>query len=169
MYIYKQIIVQFFVISPQNCVLNAGKPSRNIFSCNVFLSLLIFTPFSMVEIEKTLFRFFSLSFLNGLEKRLGIGLVWKIFNNRRWNTEICRMRAHEGSFRGPSRAQNGQISKIWLKSWVPSVFSASTNQAGYMANQWSAVPVAPMWVCMNKIEYVVAKGAAAPKGLVTCA
>ena len=36
-YIYKQTIVQFFFIPPQNCVLNAGKPSRNIFSCNIFV------------------------------------------------------------------------------------------------------------------------------------
>ena len=53
-YIYEQTIVQFFVIPSQNCVLNAGKPSRNIFNCNIFVSLLIFRPFSMVEMEKYL-------------------------------------------------------------------------------------------------------------------
>ena len=58
-YIYKRIIVQFFVIPPQNCVLNAGKPSRNIFSCNIFVGLLIFTPFPTVEIGKKLFTLFS--------------------------------------------------------------------------------------------------------------
>ena len=53
-YIYEQTIVQFFVIPSQNCVLNAGKPSRNIFNCNIFVSLLIFRPFSMVEMGKYL-------------------------------------------------------------------------------------------------------------------
>ena len=53
-YIYEQTILQFFVIPSQNCVLNAGKPSRNIFNCNIFVSLLIFRPFSMVGMEKYL-------------------------------------------------------------------------------------------------------------------
>ena len=36
--------------------------------------------------------------------------------------DIFRLRAREGSFRGPLRAQNGQNGKIWPKLWVPSVF-----------------------------------------------
>ena len=51
-YIYKHTIVQFLVIPTQNCVLNAGKLLRNIFSCNIFVSLLIFTAFLMIEIKK---------------------------------------------------------------------------------------------------------------------
>ena len=43
--------------------------------------------------------------------------------------DIFRLRAREGSFRGPLRSQNGQNGKIWPKSWVPSVFFSSANLA----------------------------------------
>ena len=58
MYIYEQTILQFFVIPSQNCVLNAGKPSQNIFNCSIFVSFLIFGPFSMVKMGK-----YSVNFL----------------------------------------------------------------------------------------------------------
>ena len=49
-YIYKEIILQFFVFPTQNCVLHTGKPARNNFSCNFFVSSLLFIPILMVEI-----------------------------------------------------------------------------------------------------------------------
>ena len=49
-YIYNEIILQFFVFPTQNCVLHTGKPARNNFSCNFFVSFLLFIPILMVEI-----------------------------------------------------------------------------------------------------------------------
>ena len=49
-YIYKEIILQFFIFPTKNCVLNTGKPARKKFSSNFFVSVLLFTTLLMAKI-----------------------------------------------------------------------------------------------------------------------
>ena len=49
-YIYKEIIVQIFVIPTPNCVVHTGKPARKKFSSNFFVSVLLFTTLLMAKI-----------------------------------------------------------------------------------------------------------------------
>ena len=76
------------------------------------------------------------------------------------------MRAGEGSFRGPLRAQNGQNGKNDQNHKSLLVFFSLTNQAGYMAIQivfwWAVVVINGPYISINGC--VVVRGAAAPKG-----
>ena len=49
-YIYKEIILQFFIFPTKNCALNTGKPARKKFSSNFNVSMLLFTTLLMARI-----------------------------------------------------------------------------------------------------------------------
>ena len=70
--------------------------------------------------------------------------------------EIFRMRAREGSLRGPKRAENGPKWPKWqnmTKIMSPFWFFSSTNQAGYMAIQivcwWAGVVINGPYISIN--------------------
>ena len=53
-YIYKEIILQFFIFPTKNCAPNTGKPARKKFSSNFNVSMLLFTTLLMARIGQKL-------------------------------------------------------------------------------------------------------------------